>query len=132
MHRNLLYAAGDTSTYPDMEDAAGPSAGPSRHAAVLLYDEDDRVEVIHATAGQVIRMDASLHERWKKTFEENQDLEEGRLIVDSEEEDEPTAFYPFASQLDWQVACWAVQEGIGHGALDRLLAIPGVSLLSRY
>ncbi|KAG1760237.1 hypothetical protein EDD22DRAFT_980691 [Suillus occidentalis] len=42
------------------------------------------------------------------------------------EEEEDCLFYPFASHLDWEVACWAVQEGIGHKAFDRLLAIPGV------
>ncbi|KAG2071691.1 hypothetical protein BDR04DRAFT_1015493 [Suillus decipiens] len=35
-------------------------------------------------------------------------------------------FYSFTSRLDWQVGCWAVQEGIRHKAFDRLLAIPGV------
>ncbi|KAG2134040.1 uncharacterized protein EDB93DRAFT_1242739 [Suillus bovinus] len=41
-------------------------------------------------------------------------------------EEEDPLFYPFASHLDWKVVCWAVQEGIGHKAFDRLLAIPGV------
>ncbi|KAG1856080.1 hypothetical protein F4604DRAFT_1883139 [Suillus subluteus] len=30
-------------------------------------------------------------------------------------------------RLDWEVARWVIEEGIGHGALDHLLAIPGVS-----
>ncbi|KAG1884783.1 hypothetical protein F4604DRAFT_1977115 [Suillus subluteus] len=36
-------------------------------------------------------------------------------------------FAPFASELDWRIARWAVQEGIGHKSFDRLMAIPGVS-----
>ena len=36
-------------------------------------------------------------------------------------------FTPFASELDWRVACWAIQDGIGHKSFDRLMAIPGVS-----
>ncbi|PPQ85135.1 hypothetical protein CVT25_004249, partial [Psilocybe cyanescens] len=35
-------------------------------------------------------------------------------------------FFPFASELDWKVAQWAVMDGPGHNAFDRLLAIPGV------
>ena len=36
-------------------------------------------------------------------------------------------FSPFASELDWRVARWAVQEGVGHKLLDQLLAIPRAS-----
>ncbi|KAF9226844.1 hypothetical protein BS17DRAFT_794275 [Gyrodon lividus] len=42
------------------------------------------------------------------------------------EGDNVNKFAPFPSELDWRVACWAVQEGIGHKLFDRLLAIPGV------
>ena len=33
---------------------------------------------------------------------------------------------PFASELDWQLAAWAVREEVHQGAVDRLLSIPGV------
>ncbi|KAG1735953.1 uncharacterized protein EDB91DRAFT_1235852 [Suillus paluster] len=36
-------------------------------------------------------------------------------------------FAPFESELEWRVACWAIQDGIGHKSFDRLMAIPGVS-----
>jgi len=36
------------------------------------------------------------------------------------------AFAPFASELDWRMASWAVQEGIGQKTLDWLLSILGV------
>ncbi|PPR02760.1 hypothetical protein CVT26_009432, partial [Gymnopilus dilepis] len=35
-------------------------------------------------------------------------------------------FYPFTSELDWKVARWAIQDGPGQNAFDRLLEIPGV------
>ncbi|KAF8168381.1 hypothetical protein B0H34DRAFT_646341 [Crassisporium funariophilum] len=37
-------------------------------------------------------------------------------------------FFPFLSELDWKVAQWAVKDGPGHSAFNRLLEIPGVSL----
>lgn len=93
---------------------AGP--GPSSRHGLFEDEDDNRVEVTHPTAGKVIRMNAMLHERWQKQFD-----------VRENEEEEQGAFHPFESRLDWEVACWAIEEGIGHGALDRLLAIPGVS-----
>ena len=38
-------------------------------------------------------------------------------------------YTPFASSVDWQVARWAIEEGIGQNVLNRLLAIPGVHTL---
>ncbi|KAF8868438.1 hypothetical protein CPB84DRAFT_1819214 [Gymnopilus junonius] len=38
----------------------------------------------------------------------------------------PNLFAPFASELDWRVAQWAVKDGPGHNAFNRLLEIPGV------
>ncbi|KAF8958087.1 hypothetical protein BDZ97DRAFT_1668977 [Flammula alnicola] len=35
-------------------------------------------------------------------------------------------FAPFSSELDWRVAQWAVKDGPGHNAFNRLLEIPGV------
>ncbi|KAG0702907.1 hypothetical protein DFH29DRAFT_982183 [Suillus ampliporus] len=35
-------------------------------------------------------------------------------------------YAPFASEIDWRVAQWAVVDGVGHNSLDHLLAIPGV------
>jgi hypothetical protein len=73
-------------------------------------------------------MEATLHERWRNHFggENENDLQE------VEEPAGASAFHPFESRLDWQVACWAIEEGIGHGALDRLLAIPGVSTVYHF
>lgn len=35
---------------------------------------------------------------------------------------------PFRSKLDWEIAKWAIEEGIGKGSIDRLLKIPGVRI----
>jgi hypothetical protein len=108
----------------DADEAHEPMAGPSRNG--LFEDEDDeRTEVIHPTAGKVIRMEATLHEKWRTHFAGESENE----LQGVEEAAGASAFHPFESRLDWEVACWAIEEGIGHGALDRLLAIPGVSKL---
>lgn len=108
----------------DADEAHEPMAGPSRNG--LFGDEDDeRTEVIHPTAGKVIRMEATLHERWRTHFGGGSEND----LQGVEEAAGASAFHPFESRLDWEVACWAIEEGIGHGALDRLLAIPGVSKL---
>jgi len=53
---------------------------------------------------------------------------------DAEPEITPTTgnsnpYAPFASELDWQIARWAMHNGIGHNSLDCLLGIPRVCLL---
>ncbi|KAF9003205.1 hypothetical protein BDZ89DRAFT_1146120 [Hymenopellis radicata] len=35
-------------------------------------------------------------------------------------------YKPFASELDWRVAQWMVEQGIGHNAFNEFLRIPGV------
>lgn len=45
-------------------------------------------------------------------------------------EDEDGASYKFtlfASELDWRIGRWAIQEGIRHKSFDRLMLIPGAS-----
>ncbi|KAF7371466.1 hypothetical protein MVEN_00001000 [Mycena venus] len=103
-------------------DEPGPSSAPrSFHH---LSDEDDRRVVdSHPTAGKVIRMNDNLHAKWKRSF--------GLAIdpdgdIEMEGLDSPTAFTPFASELDWRIANWVIKEGPGHKAFDRLLNIPGV------
>jgi hypothetical protein len=116
----------------DVDDPLGlPVAGPSGHFHSLLAEEEenDRVTELHSTAGKVIQIDQTIHEKWRQQFglseEEDEMRTEGTSAEDEHEGDH--LFYPFASKLDWEVACWAVQKGIGHKAFDRLLAIPGVS-----
>ena len=69
-------------------------------------------------------------ETWKTFFSEDLD-DQDLMNVDGEEfnsdTDHPNRWKPFASELDWKVAMWAVREDVGQGSLNRLLAIPGVS-----
>ncbi|KAG0693087.1 hypothetical protein DFH29DRAFT_1007669 [Suillus ampliporus] len=67
-------------------------------------------------------IDQSVHAKWRLQFGLCNEAESSV----PEDQDDDSLFYPFASRLDWQVGCWVVQEGIGHKAFDRLLAIPGV------
>ncbi|KAG2747816.1 hypothetical protein P692DRAFT_201716069 [Suillus brevipes Sb2] len=106
--------------------------GLSRHARSLPDEEDDRVTEWHPHAGKVIRIDQNLHVKWCQKFGLTEDEADVEMNGIEMEEEEDHLFYLFASRLDWEVACWAVQEGIGHKAFDRLLAIPGVSVLSIY
>jgi hypothetical protein len=46
------------------------------------------------------------------------------MVVDNEPAANPYA--PFTSLLDWRVAQWFVQDGIGHKSFDQFLNIPGV------
>lgn len=105
----------------DSTEQGEPTAGPSNHARALVDAEDERVTVLHPTAGKVIRMDHTLHDLWRRKFGGDLSPDHSGDIGDSDK------FLPFASELDWQIASWAVLEGIGHKSFDRLLAIPGVS-----
>ena len=64
-----------------------------------------------------------LHERWRAHFG-YEDADGDTAMGDAPAFEQ--VFAPFASELDWRVASWAVQEGIGKKTLDRLFAIPGV------
>jgi hypothetical protein len=110
---------------------AGPSntGKTSRHIPMkrhLEEEEDSRVEETHPTAGAVIRMHDHLHAKWQKHF--GNQYHDGDVDMDEGDEDK-RLFFPFASELDWNVANWAVKDGPGHKAFDRLLSIPGVRLL---
>ena len=122
---------------------AGP--GPSTNAerlrldkmlgskrCILDDDDDERVEVVHPTAGKVLRMDPSLHERWARIFGSRQDADGDISMDDGEKEEEETeaGYFPFASETDWRVVQWMVEDGIGHNSFDRLLKIPGVRQFS--
>lgn len=101
---------------------------PTTRQLDLDDDDDTRVTEQFAGAARVIRMDSNLHQRWKEHFggessEELDDAMEGSSSTPSPS----MAFAPFASELDWRVAHWAVTDGIGHKSFDRLLSIPGVS-----
>ena len=117
----------------DGEGGPGPSTLANRRSRfnaprTLDDSDDDRVEEIHPTAGKVIRMDESLHRRWKKVFGEfhssPRDDGDGDIEMRGGQEDNP--YSPFASELDWRIARWVIKDGPGQNAFDRLLKIPGV------
>jgi hypothetical protein len=92
--------------------ATNQSSKSSTHRS--LDDNDDaRVEDLHPTAGQVIGHAPS------------------QLLAKDKEGDtimleDGSEFAPFSSELDWRFAEWAVKDGPGQKAIDRLLAISGV------
>ncbi|KAL1711663.1 hypothetical protein EV715DRAFT_215057 [Schizophyllum commune] len=108
------------------EEGPGPSTLASQRSRIaqaaqerVLDDYDDtRVKVVDETAGRAIRIDPSMHNLWRRMF--------GTEAVDGMDE-ESTQYLPFASELDWRIASWAVKEDVSQGAFNRLLAIPGVS-----
>lgn len=114
------------------EGVAGP--GPSTIAnrnrtdhRVLEDEDDERVEEIHPHAGKVIAMDEVLVERWRLRTGGNVDVDMDEDVEMSDiDQNAPNPYAPFASEIDWRVARWAVKDGIGHNALNQLLGIPGV------
>ena len=89
------------------------------------HENDYYVETSFPEAGYIVKVDESLHLKWKKQFGHLDIDDEGDIIM--QEDNEPLSpFAPFASELDWRVASWAINDGIGHKSFDRLLSIPGV------
>lgn len=114
------------------EAGPGPSTAAHRNRMLdprLLDDEEDsRVEIVQPTAGKVICMNDTLHQVWRRHFksaDHDGDIEMGDGHCDAGDKN---GYAPFASKMDWEIARWMVKEDPGHGAFDRLLEIPGVSL----
>lgn len=117
-----------TFDFDDPEDdliPAEPEAGPGPSTQAnrarqhqpqsrsLDEEEDERVVIEHPTAGQIKRRSAP-----PRPVDQ-----EGDTLMES-----PSDFGPFADELDYNVAEWAVLESIGHSSFDRFLKIPGVSI----
>ena len=119
--------------FGDEEDRIGCNCGEgSSHDAQQETGEGEEDTCIieeHLSAGRVIRVDETLHQLWRKRFGEE---EAQGVDVDMDDTGQSSSSYntfaPFASELDWRVAHWAVSEGIGHKSFNRLMDIPGVSL----
>ena len=89
----------------------------------ILDDEDDKwVIQIDEDAGRIYQ-----HEPPPRHFQLDKD---GDSSMDNN--GKPNPFFPFASELDWRVAQWAVKDGPGHSAFNQLLEIPGVSKFNWY
>ena len=115
------------------EAGPGPSTMAQRRNSqrfrvhVLDEDDDSRVIIDDEDAGQVIKMDESLHQRWQRLLQLSGLPDSGQPQLPPGAEG-PNPYAPFTSELEWRIARWAVLDGIGHSSLDRLLSIPGVSL----
>jgi uncharacterized Zn finger protein (UPF0148 family) len=118
----LLPSPGDLQEEPQ----AGPSCGFYR-TTVETEEEDERVEEEDERARARLRVVDTLHERWKREFGSSQDMQGDVNMSDVSKEEDGSKFSPFASELDWRIARWAIQDGIGHKSFDRLMSIPGVS-----
>jgi hypothetical protein len=92
---------------------------PNAKYPILEDDDDERVVQIDKEAGRIYRQDPP--PRHCQLEVDN----DGDTLMDNN--GERNAFFPFASELDWRVAQWAVKDGPGHNAFNRLLEIPGVS-----
>src|SRR5882757_8904090 len=125
-HEDILF-----ELLPSLEDLQeGPQAGPScgYYQTTLETEEDDeRVEEEDERAGACLRVVDTLHERWKREFGPSQDMQGDVNMSDVSKDGDGTKFSPFASELDWRIARWAIQDGIGHKSFDRLMSIPEVS-----
>jgi hypothetical protein len=103
----------------------GPQTSAFRQTHRVLDDEDDtRVTEEHQGAGWKIRMGKTLFDSWQEKFSGTVDQD-----GDVEMEEGGNKYAPFASEMDWRIARWAVKDGIGHNSFNRLLEIPGVSSL---
>lgn len=87
----------------------------ARHP-ILEDDDDQRVVQIDEEAGRTYR-----HDPPPRHVQVDKD---GDSSMDNNRE--PNPFFPFSSELDWRVSQWAVKDGPGHNAFNRLLEIPGV------
>ncbi|PPQ76291.1 hypothetical protein CVT26_009707 [Gymnopilus dilepis] len=118
----------------DQNAVAGP--GPSTAANAILTNtqkaipdgdrllvdqEDPRRTIWTEGAGEVLRKTVPPLFRPSDVQDEQGDIQ----MAEGD-----SSFFPFLSELDWKVAQWAIKDGPGQNALDRLLEIPGVSSIS--
>jgi hypothetical protein len=89
----------------------------------LEDDEDERFTIWAKNAGNVVRQDPP--PRYIPDHEE-QEVNGSNSESTMEVDQEANKFAPFVSELDWRIAQWAVKDGPGHSAFDRLLEIPEV------
>ncbi|KAH9923375.1 uncharacterized protein B0H18DRAFT_955913 [Fomitopsis serialis] len=110
---------------------AGPSTTSipnSRRTALSLDDNDDEQVVDEdEEAGVITDVDSHMHNKWLEGREEAPSAEE-----EGAEDQSKNAWEPFESEMDWQFASWAIQEGLTLGSIDKALEIPGVSDCSYY
>ena len=106
-----------SSLQHDEDPVAEPSSPPE--------GEDSTFTEIYPGAGQVLCASEPLYNLWRREFAPN--LEDDVEMAGPDQTMLPDPKYaPFASSIDWSIACWAIEEGIGQNSLNRLLDISGV------
>lgn len=117
-----------------------PQAGPGPQTAanriqlaarkyVLDDDDDQRITEWAPGTGRVIRTDTPPSFIPSSPQPSNNTMDDAMDIDDNENpQSPPSKYFPFSSELDWMIARWAIKDGPGHNAFDRLLEIPGVCL----
>ncbi|PPQ97258.1 hypothetical protein CVT26_000650 [Gymnopilus dilepis] len=95
----------------------GADKAPARNETVFTDQADERYIVWTEGAGQILRKVAPPTYMPAEVLDAQGD-------VDMNTDRSP--FFPFSSELDWRVAQWAVKDGPGQNAFDRLLEVPGV------
>ena len=114
---------------PPVEDQDEVSTDSEDSADNEVYDEDrhDAHQEIQARAqGQhrcVVVPYPDLRAGQKITNHHTANMEYGAQLPDVEREN---LYFPFASQMDWEVARWAKLHGLSSTAFSDLLAIEGV------
>lgn len=100
-----------------------------RKLQIPAFDEEDEAgfTVEFGSAAAIIRMDSTMHDKWHQAYQTwRTEDEEDVMMSDGTANSGNDLWAPFASELDWRVAQWAVEENVGQGTVDRLLDIPGV------
>lgn len=87
---------------------------------ILEEDDDERFTEEDLNSARILRYEQT----WQQAAARTQDPDGDANMV---AEDEDPRFHPFSSELDWRIANWAIKDGPGHNAFNRLLDIPGVS-----
>jgi len=127
-HINSNLLANDPDI-PDIEPEPETAANRIRRAALSNHnlddDVDERITVTHNDAGVVRRKESPPVLKLK---EDN----DGDTAMDGPDRPSMSRFYPFNSELDWNIAHWANVDSPGQNALDRLLSVPGVSRCDIY
>ncbi|KAJ3493238.1 hypothetical protein NLJ89_g11065 [Agrocybe chaxingu] len=119
------------------EDGPGPSTQAQRQEKqkqnelhrTLDEEDEDRIYVNYKGAGKTIGTNNTVHQRWKDLFTNKEEsFDDANPLNDilPEAEAPGNPFAPFATEMDWRVARWVVQDGIGHKSFDRFLEIPGL------
>lgn len=97
-----------------VEDASDKDADDEFHqnnTRSQIEDNLDHEEVFYKefpNAGRILRADGQSHAAYSAAQYSNR------------------PFYPFSSQMDWEIACWANGDGPGQTAFSKLLNINGV------